>query len=336
MYNPTFGPKSLDRQILKSDFKANKSLNLDDPKAREVLVQEAVKLAKAGFTSFNLNSSDIAGRKVYTLTHFPTQLVLRKATENLSKISRAKQANRLDIIQRLALFCREGLPFCVAKFDIEQFYQSIDHSELRAMLQRRLSTAPSTKVVLDAFIDSCSRLGIEGLPAGLSISATLAEMYMQDFDNSMKLESETSYYARYVDDIIIIRPPLENEKFFESRVVDRLPIGLHLNQEKTKFYKFSESLEKEPKTEHKFSYLGFSFEVSEIGKKIKPHQRSVLIDISPSKVNKLKTRLIKSVLQFKVDHNYDDLRDRLRLICGNYKFYDYRKSRTRFAGISHT
>lgn len=178
MYNPTFGPTSLERQIQKSDFKTYNNLDIGNTVAREALIQKAVDSAKNGLTNFNLKSTKLAGREVYHLTDFPTQLVLRKATENLGKISRAKQANRLEIIQRLALFCREGIPFCVAKFDIEQFYQSIDHSKLKTSLHRRLTTSPSTKLVLNDFIDRCSNLGIEGLPAGLPISAILAEMYM--------------------------------------------------------------------------------------------------------------------------------------------------------------
>lgn len=335
MYNPTFGQNSLDRQILKSDFKANKSLNLDDPDTRKALVQEAVELAKNGLTGLHPNPNDIAGRKIYTLTHFPTELVLRKATENLSRISRAKQANRISIIQRLALFCREGIPYCVAKFDIKQFYQSIDHNKLKTILHRRLATAPSTRFVLDDFIDRCSNLGIEGLPAGLSISAILAEMYMQDFDKLMKSDADTHFYARYVDDIIIIRPSTENQDMFKHRVIEKLPYGLHLNTTKTKFYVFPDDQQKNPITEHKFNYLGFSFDVWKRSKGPNS-QRNVLIDIAQSKVDKLKTRIIKSLLQFKIDNNYDDLRDRLRLICGNYKFYDYRKSRIRFAGTSHT
>ena len=335
MYNPTFGLKSLDQQILKSDFKVNKDLNLYNVEARETLVQAAVELAKNGITGFDPKSHDLAGRKIYTLTDLPTQLVLRKAAENLSRISRAKQANRLEIIQRMALFCREGVPFCVAKFDIKQFYQSIDHRKLKTTLQRRLATAPSTRSVLDDFLDRCSNLGIEGLPAGLSISAILAEMYMQDFDTLLKSDAETHFYARYVDDIIIIRPSTENQETFKQRVLKELPYGLHLNTKKTRFYTFSEEPQKNPSTEHKFSYLGFSLDVGKMSKGKNSH-RAVLVDIAKSKVDKIKTRIIKSLLQFKIDNNYDDLRDRLRLICGNYKFYDYRKSRIRFAGTSHT
>lgn len=338
MYNPTFGLQSLDRQILKSDFKRHKDLNLENCQARDALVQEAVEFAKNGLTSFNLKCNDVAGRKIYTLTHLPTQLVLRKATENLSRISRAKQASRLDIVERMALICSEGVPFSIAKFDIKQFYQSIDHSRLKTTLHRRLATAPSTRFVLDEFIDRCSSLSIEGLPAGLSISAVLAEMYMQDFDASMKSDADTYFYARYVDDIIIIRPYTENQDTFNHSVIEELPYGLRLNAKKTEFYTFSGGYKKDPITEHKFNYLGFSFDIGEICNKDRKNspKRSVIIDISQSKVNKIKTRIIKSLLQFNIDKNYNDLKDRFRLICGNYKFYDYSKSRFRFAGTSHT
>ena len=42
-----------------------------------------------------------------------------------------------------------------------------------------------------------------GLPRGLNISATLAELYMKDFDHNIVTTDGVFYYSRFVDDIII-------------------------------------------------------------------------------------------------------------------------------------
>ncbi|EGH68896.1 hypothetical protein PSYAC_29236, partial [Pseudomonas syringae pv. actinidiae str. M302091] len=39
---------------------------------------------------------------------------------------------------------------------------------------------------------------------GLALSATITEIVMQDFDNSIKELDGVFYYGRYVDDIIVV------------------------------------------------------------------------------------------------------------------------------------
>ena len=47
----------------------------------------------------------------------------------------------------------------------------------------------------------------KGIPRGIGISAYLSELYMRDIDIKIKSLEDVIYYARYVDDIIVIICP---------------------------------------------------------------------------------------------------------------------------------
>lgn len=333
MYDPTFGPTSLNRHIRKTDFKDKPKLKTEA--FRNAQIAKAVNHAKSGLKVITLEKNDLSGRAIYKNNDLPTELVLRKAVQNIRKISSARQSSRLDIIQRLQLLCREGMPFTVAKFDVKQFYPSVDQASLKGMVQRRLDTAPGTRTVLDGFITACAAQGIHGVPPGLAISAALGEMYMQDFDASMQSQLKPHLYARYVDDIILVLPPTKDLKGLLEGVSELLPPGLCLNEKKTRLVNFAETKAKAPAVEHQFDYLGFSFSVSEIDKD-RPNSRKVVLDVSDNKVKKRKTRVARSLLQYLKDGEFGDLRDRFRVNSCNYKFFDTRKSRVRSAGMYHT
>lgn len=333
MYDPTFGPTSLNRHIRKTDFKDKPKLKTEAFRNAQII--KSLHLAKSGLKGFTLEKNDLSGRTIYKNNDLPTELVLRKAVQNIRKISSARQSNRLDIIQRLQLLCREGMPFAIAKFDVKQFYPSVDQASLKGMVQRRLDTAPGTRRVLEGFITECAAQGIHGVPPGLALSAALGEMYMQDFDASIQSQLKPHLYARYVDDIILVLPPTNDLKGLRKGVSELLPSGLCLNEKKTRLVNFVETKAKAPTVEHGFDYLGFSFSVSQIGKD-RPNIRKVILDVSGNKVKKRKTRVTRSLLQYLKDGEFADLRDRFRINSCNYKFFDTRKSRVRSAGMYHT
>jgi len=334
MYDPTFGPTSLERHLRKGDFHNNPPLST--AAGREAAVSAAVAAARNGLAGMTLTRNDMAGRTIYQLADLSSELVLRKAVQNLRKISNTRQANRLDIVRRLHLFCEEGMPFCIGKFDIRQFYQSVDQLTLKELITRRLATSPSTRIVLTGFLDRCAALGVTGLPPGLAVSAALSEFYMQDFDSHMRSKIRAHLYARYVDDIIVVLPPASNIKALRKDITKALPTGLKLNPRKSRVISLSDSKKLTPAVEAEFDYLGFKFHVFEISKTQSPHARQVTLDISPSKVKKRKTRMVRSVLQYIQDGNFGDLRDRFKLVTCNYRFFDHQKAKYRLAGARHT
>ena len=333
MYDPTFSASSLDRHICDGDFRRYPALT--DPEARALIIEKAAEIGKCGFPHLCLQTNTVSGKIVYQLTDLSSELVLRKAAENLRTISNTKQSNRLEIVRRLGLLLEEGLPFCVAKTDIRSFYETIDQNHLKELLRRRMFTSPGTRRVLNGFIDQCAARGVVGLPRGLSISAVLSEFYMQDFDDQLRIIPHIHLYSRYVDDIIVVFQPNDEFKSVRKEIVRELPNGLQLNARKTKQFEFSKIRSSKPRLEHQFDYLGFSFEVYEIGKD-KPYGRKVTIDIARSKINKGKTRVVRSLLRYINDRDFKDLHDRIKLLTCSYSFKDSKHQRIRFAGVYHT
>lgn len=335
MYDPTFSNSALSRQLNKGDFLKHPALKSEAHKA--AVVAQAVTTARNGFSTLPLTPNNLAGRTIFQVNELASDLVLRKAAQNIRRITASKQGNRIEIVRRLKLFCEEGMPFTVAKMDIKSFYSSIDQDALSTQLDKRLMTAPSTRSVIHSLIAQCKSNSVGGLPPGLAISAELSEFYMQDFDRHLQELLNVHYFARYVDDIVFILPELEDPKALKKQIEGILPKGLKLNFSKSKTYIFGNTKTKAPTIEHSFDYLGFKFSVSQTEKiKNKPHSRRVELDIAALKVKKNKTRIVKSLLQYLADRNFDDLRDRVRLLTCGFQFFDERQKKRRSAGLQHT
>jgi len=318
MYDPTFGRAALARHLSKNDFRKRPALKNEAQK--EALVSQAVTIARNGFSSLPLMSNNLAGRTIYQVNDLACDLVLRKAAQNIRRITASKQGSRIEIVRHLKLLCEEGLPFTVAKMDIKNFYPSVDQDFLSSQLSKRLMTAPSTRSVVGSLIEQCKLNSVNGLPPGLAISAELSEFYMQDFDQRMREQLNAHYFARYVDDIVLILPELENPNSLKAQIEEALPKGLKLNFSKSKIYPFKNAKMKTPTVEHSLDYLGFRFSVFNTDK-ARPVSRRVELDIALSKVRKNKTRIVKSLLRYLGDGNFADLRDRVRILTCGYQFF---------------
>lgn len=329
MYNPTFATQTLADQLRKSDFKGISHYNSNSFKEAKII--SAANIARTGIDDLQLSSNTVSGMQVYQTDDLSLELVLRKAVKNIWYITRIRQSSRVQIIHRLKLLLKEGIPYFVGKFDIQKFYESINVKNLQEIVNRRFHTAPSTRFVLSSFLDHCVSLEINGLPRGLAISAALSELYLNDFDSQVRNQLNAYYYARYVDDFVVIREQTaDTEKLYET-VKSLLPKGLYLNQKKTKLHNFYVGSNSQQKKTIEF--LGYSFDIQESCNSQKA--RKLKLDMAQSKIGKRKTRIVRSFLQYLIDRNFEQLQGRIKLLAYNYKFYDSRNSRFRYSGIFH-
>lgn len=105
------------------------------------------------------------------------------------------------------------------KFDIKNFYDNIDHELLFKALRKKVRK----KELLDLIKEAISTptltrstikeryVNTKGVPQGLSISNILAYIYLLEFDNSQRKQTNFKYF-RYVDDILIICKESESKK----------------------------------------------------------------------------------------------------------------------------
>jgi hypothetical protein len=119
--------------------------------------------------------------------------------------------------------------------------------------------------------------GNKGIPQGLPISSTLANMYLLDFDlhvNEMLKNLSFGFYRRYSDDIIVICDPAHadavEEKIMEA--IDNLA-DLKLSKEKTEKFLFNRisngkvycyQMKNEGLVQGRLKYLGFEFDGNKI------------------------------------------------------------------------
>ncbi len=119
----------------------------------------------------------------------------------------------------------------------------------------------------------------KGIPQGTPISATLANIYMLDFDERIYSEvasfSRNAYYQRYSDDLIVICDQTD-EEFFGDLIKKEIEVeaNLEIQSQKTNIfrYQYNENLEfrggivknEVINVNKQLEYLGFMFDGSKI------------------------------------------------------------------------
>lgn len=95
----------------------------------------------------------------------------------------------------------------VLKADISKYFASIDH-EIAKGLVARVVKCSLTISLLNDMIDSHSEPGRpgKGMPIGNLISQLLANVYLNALDQYIKCQLAEPWYARYMDDLIIVSP----------------------------------------------------------------------------------------------------------------------------------
>ena len=306
---------------------------LANPATRAQILADAERHAEAGFNSLLLEKSNVRGRDLYQFGSLSKELALRKLSRNIKVLTKVSQANRDEIVKALIALLGEGEDFDVFKIDIKNFYPSIDREYLDGRLCSDSRFPPTSYSVWQSFSRALASQNIPGLPPGLSLSATLSEYTMRDFDRQIASLPSVYYFARYVDDMIVLTTGENDQAGFLRTVADFLPVGLRLNPKKTKGVPVR-GKSNPPTLDGCFDFLGYSFSIS---KKYRDADnkftRKVDVDISERKISKIKSRVILSLIDFMRGGSFQDLEDRFRLITGNYHIYDHARSFRRKVGI---
>ncbi len=333
MRDNTIHERTLKRQLIKADFAAD-SLLLNSI-YRANVIKLAVEVGDKGFSAPPMSQSLLRGKKVYQLRRLADVLVVRHITANIKRITSVKQSNRRVIVECIKTLASDGGAFRVYKFDVKSFYESVSIPDIMERLRADVAFSGQSRRVLDTLFTELSGQGVVGLPRGLALSATLAEYVMRSFDRKIAGCEGVWYYSRYVDDILVIHKPGLSAEALKAFAEGALPPGLTFN-EKSRAYEFR-ACEKGGKDvqENSFEFLGYLFKVNKsvrasAGNKI---SRAVNVDIAPSKVRRMKTRIAKSLVQYRKDRNFNDLHDRLKFLTSNFTFIDKKTGQKRVSGI---
>lgn len=134
---------------------------------------------------------------------------MKQVQHNISRLFALKQTDRYEIVNQIKILLGDGFPKYIIKTDIDDFYESIPHKPLLEKINGNNLMTPFSRKILAQILFAYKSLSKsdKGIPRGIGVSAKFAELYMRDVDNAIMSIKGISYYARYVDDIIIIFTP---------------------------------------------------------------------------------------------------------------------------------
>ncbi len=152
----------------------------------------------------------------------------------------------------------------IYRFDIKQYFESIDHSLLASQLVDDLGCVEVAALLLSWV--SCPtvrgnvvRPAERGLALGMPIAPTLANHFLSEFDRA--IEAHSGRLVRYADDGCVLCPDAASATTAQA-IVTELLAALHLAPNPTKSTVTS--------FDHGFSFLGFTFQ----GNQSRPHRGS--------------------------------------------------------------
>ena len=249
------------------DAAAVEKLNIDKKAFREKkeieLEHELRKISQTiASKSFKieLKKVDIPGGKtIYTTLKTPEHFfALKQIQSNISRLFGVKQANRYAIVEQVISLLGDKFPKFIIRTDIKEFYESIQHDPLLQRIHKDNLLAPFSRKILTGVLKSYKdKSGSDkGIPRGIGVSAYLGELFMRDIDNDIQDLQGVTYYARYVDDIIIIftTSPFEATREYLQKVktIIETKHKIRLNSTKTQTIDL-----RSYGVGHSFNYLGY-------------------------------------------------------------------------------
>ncbi len=339
MKNQSFSYSNLARCFIDDDFYHDSRLS--DDTYRGQVVERALNTAETLFGSgISLEQTRISGKAAYRVTTLSEKLVLRLCNEHLRYAICHPHKHRNDIAREISTFLREGTQYRVYRLDIRNFFESIQLSCLRHLLQQHSSIGSHAARLLLTHTSLFQSLFGPGLPRGVETSPMLADLLLSKFDRAAVRQQGVLYYTRFVDDIFIMTTGNERHQDFHTHLEDNLPTGLHFNTEKTLTARADNQSVTltHPEGDRKLqvSFLGYQYTVFDIASSKKQSLASfryVDVDISPDKVRKIKTRIAQSFSAYLKNRDYDLLFDRLAFLTSNRYVKSKRDSRPISAGI---
>lgn len=315
MIDQTFSARNLLRLTTRLD---PKKYRLGRKRKEYLLSLENIseKILSDNFTFSAFTLSCRGGKPVYSVTSHIDEFAIRKLSDNLSRVYGVKQSNRSEIIGQVIPLIHEKVPFYLLKLDIKSFYESIDRLALLRTISKDSSLSFRSKLLLDQLLGNTQHFPDPGLPRGISLSATLSELYMKEFDAAVRNIDGVYFYARFVDDILIFS--FSNPEHLKSTLAKSLPAGMEFNENKECLLGFDrngncKTFNKSPE----MSYLGYKFTFRPSGDSTIPPRPRITIKIAESKIMKIKRRIMLSFFSFIKNKDVSLLKDRIRFLTGN-------------------
>jgi hypothetical protein len=313
MLKQDFSTKSLLRITGRSEIiKFSLGRNPDDYKEKLTEVSETI--SSEPFTFSKITKKIISKKIIYCTDDANEHYALKKISNDLKRLYRLTFSNRDEISEQVLKLLETASAYSIIRIDIKSFYESVSFGEVLSKISNdKLLSAKSISLIQQLHQSTC-----KGLPRGLSISPILSEIFMRDFDRKIRGIQNVYYYARYVDDIIIISFE-KSQKIYDALCSVVSEFNLSINE---KLYKSDICIVNNESSEirYSFDYLGYKYIIKNQEYKSK---RVVDVELSDDKKRKIKTRIIHSLLDRVYGKETPAIKckrliDRLNMLSSNY------------------
>lgn len=201
------------RAVLRAEYRAvRQELRKSRDESVEFALRAALTLFEEKLTgrqfTFGLAPGPLVGGKATYQIGSALEVVYpaKQASESLRSAAHFDTSSRNSVVRALKSALDKSYEHAVMKLDIEAFFESVPHSLLLDRLARCSNldsvSIDLTKQLLSEF--EAATGAKTGLPRGVGMSSHLAELYMSDFDSTVKTHPGVLFYARYVDDVVIV------------------------------------------------------------------------------------------------------------------------------------
>jgi hypothetical protein len=316
MLNQNFAPNELAKVIKKGDGRRY-SLWSDINNKEADLKKYSNAIMNSDYKIIHIAKQESKGKPVFVIDSKNgglDYLAIRKADSNLRKIYQVKQNDRSRIVKQLLSILEDGSPMHLLKLDIKSFYESIDPDILIKKFKTDQLISKKTENILQSLFNHKKIKRIKGLPRGISVSATLSEIFMRKLDREIKKINGVYFYSRFVDDIVIVC--FENkDELLESIIQYFKTKSLFLNDSKQDEISLSGGIDV---IIGEFNYLGYRFEIrKKKNKKTNMLFNKISVYIADSKIIKIKGRIVKIFLEYFTTKDFVLLKNRLKFLTGN-------------------
>ncbi|MGO1920125.1 MAG: antiviral reverse transcriptase Drt3a, partial [Microbacterium sp.] len=256
-----------DRIRIRDDYRVERrELRQNRDRAVEAVLHRArtsfeSKLATGAFTFALKPGPVIAGKPTYQIdSALDIAFPAKQAADAVKWAAHIEAPSRNSIIRALQTALKKRYQHVIYKVDVREFFESIPH----ATLLDRLAIYPNMDSITTQLV---KRLLVEyellhgsavGLPRGVGLSSHLAELYLNQFDSILKTHPGVLFYARYVDDVVIV---LEDEKALagakEAVAAELALLQLALNEDKTR--ELTSESDGDYAQDQEIEYLGYRF-----------------------------------------------------------------------------
>ena len=318
--------KAGDHAAVKALYDTKKELRKQKSNALQTKLEEVSQNVAAKSFRIELKKVVIPGGKtLYTTPNTPEHFfALRQIQRNIARLFGVKQANRYAIVEQVISLLGDQFPKFIIRTDIKEFYESIQHEPLLQRINKDNLLTPFSRNILTGILKSYKTKSgsTKGIPRGIGVSAYLAELYMRDIDKDLQDLRGVTYYARYVDDIILIftPSPTEGRRDYLQEVKDiaEKKHKVRLNSAKTQ----SVDLRTHGTTHH-FDYLGYTIQFG---------AGAVKTQLTTNKIDKYRKRIKIAFDHYQNLSKVDEkaarriLVKRIRFLTGNTKLTNNKKN----------